>query len=53
MIYCPICNQVRIHHNSDSGKAGACYKCRDRIIPKYVLLEQHKQYVKLYLKKKL
>ncbi len=49
---CPICKEVPIYFSSESIRAGACAKCRDATIPKHILLEQHKQYVKLYLQKR-
>ncbi len=49
---CPICKKIRLHYKSESGIAGACYRCRDSIIPKHILLKQHKQYIKLYLQKR-
>lgn len=44
---CPICDEVSIYTHSESGLAGACARCRDRIIPKYIPLEQQSRYLKL------
>jgi hypothetical protein len=50
---CPICSYNWIGSNSESGKAGACYRCRDNLIPNHVPKQQHKLYLKLYLKEKI
>ncbi len=48
---CPICKEANMHYQSISGKAGACVRCRNRMIPKYILQEQHNLYIKMYLRK--
>lgn len=46
---CCIC-KMGINTLSESRQSGACAECRDRLIPNYIPLEQHKLYIDKYLK---
>jgi hypothetical protein len=48
---CPFCS-LSVTKNSNSGRAGACWQCRKRIIPKHIPETQHKLFIKHYLKEK-
>ncbi len=48
-ISCKVCKKVIIKYDSESYVSGiCCYMCRDRIIPDYIPLKQHKQYMEIY-----
>lgn len=49
-ILCPMCKKIAINILSESGLIGACWRCRDKVIPTYIPEKQHKLFIKLYLR---